>query len=321
MARVPTFGLVAALALPLTMGVRFAEATNLSELTIVGVGTGAVEGPINVYFNPKEYTITKSTPWKHHDIQGLDAPTLEFTSGEPYRCEFELFFDRYEEGKSVREITDKVETLAKPRPGTDRPLVRVTWGGAEWTTYLLGATTKILDVAPDGTPLAASVLTLWSAFDEAGAVPPSPDPVPVVFTTKGGPVPATLDGASIDLLTLKKGDVVKSQAVVPHEVQGLSPRVDFRAGDPQRLRCAFDLDGGGKDVRAEIERLVAETSSTLLIDLRADGTGLAFKCILESFSLRFTLFLDDGTPVRAVMNTTWKEFSPAEEQLKGNPRH
>jgi nucleoid-associated protein YgaU len=51
------------------------------------------------------------------------------------------------------------------------------------------------------------------------------------------------------------------------------------------------------------------------------GTGLAFKCILESFSLRFTLFLEDGTPVRAVMNTTWKEFSPADVQLQGNPRH
>src|SRR5688500_12860386 len=67
---------------------------------------------ITVYFNPKEYTITKSTPWKHHNIQGLDAPTLEFTSGEPYRIQFELFFDRYEEGKSVREVTDKIEKLA-----------------------------------------------------------------------------------------------------------------------------------------------------------------------------------------------------------------
>lgn len=51
------------------------------------------------------------------------------------------------------------------------------------------------------------------------------------------------------------------------------------------------------------------------------GTGLAFKCVLESFSLRFTLFLDDGTPVRAVMNAVFKEFSPAQEQLKGKPRH
>jgi hypothetical protein len=43
--------------------------------------------------------------------------------------------------------------------------------------------------------------------------------------------------------------------------------------------------------------------------------------VLESSTVRYTLFADDGTPVRAVMNTVWKEFSPAEEQLKGNPRH
>lgn len=38
------------------------------------------------------------------------------------------------------------------------------------------------------------------------------------------------------------------------------------------------------------------------------GTGLAFKCILESFKVGFTLFLDDGTPVRAVMQTRLQLF-------------
>ena len=38
-------------------------------------------------FNPKEYTIDKAVPWKHHDIQGLDAPTLEFTSGGEYKLQ------------------------------------------------------------------------------------------------------------------------------------------------------------------------------------------------------------------------------------------
>src|SRR5687767_10903288 len=96
------------------------SAAGLKTFTIHGIATGTTGETITVYFNPKEYTITKSTPWKHHDIQGLDAPTLEFTSGEPYRCQFELFFDRYEEGKSVREITDTIETL--------RQRVLVTWG-------------------------------------------------------------------------------------------------------------------------------------------------------------------------------------------------
>jgi RHS repeat-associated protein len=48
----------------------------------------------NVLFNPKEYEITKATPWKRHDIQGLDAPSQEFT--QPYSQQHELFFDMFE---------------------------------------------------------------------------------------------------------------------------------------------------------------------------------------------------------------------------------
>lgn len=141
--------------------------------------TPEVSEAFEVMFNPREYTITKSTPWKHHNIQGLDAPTLEFTSGEPYRVQFELFVDAYEAGESVRSLTDKIEKLALVNQELHRP---------------------------------ETALLTW-------------------------------------------------------------------------------------------------------------GTGLAFKCILETYTLRFTLFKDDGTPLRATMNTTWKEYSPAEEQLKGKPRH
>jgi hypothetical protein len=42
---------------------------------------------------------------------------------------------------------------------------------------------------------------------------------------------------------------------------------------------------------------------------------------LKSFSLRFTLFLEDGTPSRAIMATAWKEFDPAEEENEGHSRH
>lgn len=149
--------------------------SSLAKLTV----TPEVGDSFEVMFNPQEYTISKSTPWKHHNIQGLDAPTLEFTSGEPYVLQFELFFDRYEEGESVREQTDALESLALVNQELHRP---------------------------------PTVLLTW-------------------------------------------------------------------------------------------------------------GSGLAFKCVLKSYTLRFTLFLDDGTPVRAVMNTTWEEFSPAEDQLTGNPRH
>lgn len=144
---------------------------------------------INVLFDPpglfsEEEDKKEASPWKHHDIQGLDAPTLEFTSGEPYRLEMELFFDRYEEGKSVREFTDKIEKLALVHQELHRP-------------------------------------------------------------------PTALAG----------------------------------------FGCV--VTWGDK----------------------------TYACEIEKTETRFTLFLDDGTPVRAVMNIVFKEFSPAEDQLKGKPRH
>ncbi len=87
---------------------------------------------IKVLFDPpglSKERVARSTPWKHHDIQGLDAPTLEFTSGEPYRLEMELFFDRYEEGKSVREFTDKIEKLALVNQELHRPPTALAGSG------------------------------------------------------------------------------------------------------------------------------------------------------------------------------------------------
>lgn len=312
------------------------KANVLEKFTVHSIASGEVVGEIAVYFNPKEYTVTKATPWKHHNIQGLDAPSLEFTSGEPYRCQFELFFDRYEEGKSVREITDKIERLTLLDPKTQfPPKVSITWDNRLWENRLLAAKTRFVDFAADGTPLAAVVTTLWSNFvliDDKpgpGQGDPSRDPLPLTLSTPEWKVPATADPNAIDLLALSQdGRTVKLFPVEPHDLFGLSPRVNFSLGDPYRLQMKLQFDTGGS--RADVRALTGQIEKLALVDpalkrpptaLLTWGTGLAFKCILESFSLRYTLFLDDGTPVRAVMNTIWKEYSPAEDQLKGNPRH
>ena len=45
-------------------------------------------------------------------------------------------------------------------------------------------------------------------------------------------------------------------------------------------------------------------------------TGLQFAGIIEKVSQRFTFFLDDGTPVRATLNLTFKEYKTVEQQLQ-----
>jgi hypothetical protein len=46
------------------------------------------------------------------------------------------------------------------------------------------------------------------------------------------------------------------------------------------------------------------------------GPGrIEFKAIIEKLTQRFTMFLDDGTPVRAVVNVTFKEYKTIKDQL------
>jgi hypothetical protein len=134
---------------------------------------------LKALFNPKEIVFTKNCPWKEHHIQGADSPEKEFTSGEPFRLHMELFFDTYEEKKSVREHTNKLDTYITVNPDLHAP---------------------------------PKLTVVW-------------------------------------------------------------------------------------------------------------GTALNFKCVLESLSVRFTMFKDDGTPVRAVANCTFAEYTPVEEQHQAKKRH
>jgi nucleoid-associated protein YgaU len=47
--------------------------------------------------------------------------------------------------------------------------------------------------------------------------------------------------------------------------------------------------------------------------------GFNFQCVLEKLSQNYTMFADDGTPVRAVVNATFKQFSTAAEEARNNP--
>lgn len=44
--------------------------------------------------------------------------------------------------------------------------------------------------------------------------------------------------------------------------------------------------------------------------------GIQFAGIIEKVSQKFTYFLDDGTPVRATLNVTFKEYKTIEQQLR-----
>jgi len=47
--------------------------------------------------------------------------------------------------------------------------------------------------------------------------------------------------------------------------------------------------------------------------------GFQFAGIIERVTQKFTYFLDDGTPVRATLNVTFKEYKTVKEQLEQIP--
>jgi len=108
---------------------------------------------------------------------------------------------------------------------------------------------------------------------------------------------------------------------------GDDPKLEFTHGKPHSLTLELMFDGYETKTDVGSYGRILDKYVALPDEKKPPvvtvtwGTGLSFKCVLESFSLRFTLFLEDGTPVRAVMVTTFKEVTPAHNETTGNPRH
>lgn len=125
---------------------------------------------VPVLFNPKEYIIEKRTPWKEQDIIGLDAPAVEFTSGERKRLSMELFFDTSEEKSDVREHTEKIEQLMLVNSDEHRPpLLMFTWGKLKFKCVLEDLVQRFTMFLNDGTPVRAIVKVMFKEYASAAS--------------------------------------------------------------------------------------------------------------------------------------------------------
>lgn len=115
--------------------------------------------------------------------------------------------------------------------------------------------------------------------------------------------------------------VTKATPWKQHNIQGAdSPKdAQFTKGEPFRINMDLYLEDE-EDVRIPVEKLSA------LVAIQEPrhappniefvwGDGLAFKCILEKFKfIGYTMFKPDGTPIQAVVNVTFKEYTTINEQ-------
>lgn len=125
---------------------------------------------VQVLFNPKEYIIEKRTPWKEQEIQGLDAPAVEFTIGERKRLSMELFFDTSEDKTDVRQYTDSIEELMLVNADEHRPpLLLFSWGNLQFRCVLEDLVQRFTMFLNDGTPVRAIVKVLFKEYSTAAS--------------------------------------------------------------------------------------------------------------------------------------------------------
>lgn len=107
-------------------------------------------------------------------------------------------------------------------------------------------------------------------------------------------------------------------------IPGLAaPPIQYVAGNVRTLKMEllFDTyeDKRDKDVRRFTRRitdLLEKNPQTKAPPILIFSWGkFSFKCVLDSVGQRFTMFISDGTPVRASLTVSFKEFEAVEIEI------
>lgn len=145
------------------------------------------------------------------------------------------------------------------------------------------------------------------ALEKAFITPEGEEPIPVLFN----PTQYGLD---------------KSNQIAEIGIPGLgSPILQYVRGNSRTLTMElfFDTYEQQSDVREYTDKvygLLGIQSETHVPPICTFTWGdFNFRCVLDRVGGRFTLFLADGTPVRATLNVTFKEFIDVEIEVRRTP--
>ena len=130
------------------------------------------------------------------------------------------------------------------------------------------------------------------------------------------------------LFNPKEFSIQKSVQWEPHKAPGLDlPEQEFTSGNPAVLSVElfFDTYEAKTDVHEhtdQIQNLTLVNSDKHRPPMVMFSWGkVKFKGVVESLTLRYTMFLSDGKACRATAAITIKEAKTAKEQLEKNPRN
>jgi hypothetical protein len=123
-------------------------------------------GEIPCWFNPKEYTISKSNEWTIKPVVGAALPTAQFGGGQARELSLDLLFDASDvTDGSVRDVCDELFRAMEIRPdmaaqsgknSARPPYITFVWGGTvSFTAVAKQLSVQYLLFRGDGRPIRA----------------------------------------------------------------------------------------------------------------------------------------------------------------------
>jgi nucleoid-associated protein YgaU len=130
-----------------------------------------VDPPIEVQYNPEEYSLNKDNNFAVQPIPGLESPLLQYVNGNVRTLDMELFFDTWDsmtpadQKTDVRTFTDQVTGLMDIDPDLHAPpILRIRWMSLKLQCVLVKATQKFIMFRPDGVPVRARMNVTFNEF-------------------------------------------------------------------------------------------------------------------------------------------------------------
>lgn len=147
-----------------------------------------VEGkgnPIQVEFNPTEYSLSNGIQYSEKNIPGLDGPIGQYISGNSTTLEVTLFFNTYrpptlekpqEGGEDVTKYTKKIVELTHISGTLHRvPKVTFSWGSIKFTGIITDVRESYTMFLTSGMPVRAKLdVTFKSVYDVVNGKRTSP---------------------------------------------------------------------------------------------------------------------------------------------------
>lgn len=197
-------------------------------LTKMRITPSSGGGPIDVLFNPTEYTIAQSNQYAEIGVPGLEAPILQFVRGNSEDLSLELLVDTTDPQKTrasrdARVPANRLMELARVAPELHAPPVcTFSWGGEILRGVIASANRQFVLFDPDGTPrrirVTLGVKRYRSLREQIGGMSRrSPDRTRTVLVREGDTLPAIAAHAY--------GDPTLWRPIAEHN----------RVGDPARL--------------------------------------------------------------------------------------